>query len=113
MHLRLLKIDDALDALHAEYGELHWVHAVNNTALTAYALTAPDFATAVGRSVMGGWDTDSVGATVGAVFGAVHGVPAEWSTPLKDRLTTSLPGMNRIAISELARRTVEVARGGA
>ena len=39
------ELDDALDALHAEYGDLHWVHAVNNTALTAYALTAPDFTT--------------------------------------------------------------------
>ncbi|MFG1621745.1 ADP-ribosylglycohydrolase family protein [Kribbella sp. NPDC049227] len=106
-------LDDALDALHAEYGDLHWVHAVNNSALTAYALTAPDFATAVGRSVMGGWDTDSAGATVGAVFGAVRGVPAEWSTPLDNRVATSLPGMNQIAIDELALRTVEVARGGA
>ena len=107
------ELDDALDALHAEYGHLHWVHAVNNSALTAYALTAPDFATAIGRAVMGGWDTDSVGATVGAVFGAVRGVPAEWSTPLDNRMATSLPGMNQIAISELAARTVEVARGGA
>jgi ADP-ribosylglycohydrolase len=106
------ELDDALDALHAEYGDLHWVHAVNNSALTAYALTAPDFATAVGRAVMGGWDTDSAGATVGAVFGAVRGVPAEWSTPLDNRMATSLPGMNQIAIDELAARTVEVARGG-
>lgn len=107
------ELDDALDALHAEYGDLHWVHAVNNTALTAYALTAPDFTTAIGRAVMGGWDTDSAGATVGAVFGATRGVPAEWSAPLDNRVTTSLPGMNQIAIDELARRTVEVARGGA
>jgi ADP-ribosylglycohydrolase len=106
------ELDDALDALHAEYGDLHWVHAVNNSALTAYALTALDFATAVGRAVMGGWDTDSAGATVGAVFGAVRGVPAEWSTPLDNRMATSLPGMNQIAIDELAARTVEVARGG-
>ncbi|GAA1568014.1 MULTISPECIES: ADP-ribosylglycohydrolase family protein [Kribbella] len=106
-------LDEALDALHAEYGDLHWVHAVNNTALTAYALTAPDFGTAVGRAVMGGWDTDSAGATVGAVFGATRGVPAEWSGPLDNRVATSLPGMNQIAIDELARRTVEVARGGA
>ncbi|WP_433159503.1 ADP-ribosylglycohydrolase family protein [Kribbella sp. CA-247076] len=106
------ELDDALDALHNEYGDLHWVHAVNNTALTAYALTAPTFADAVGRAVMGGWDTDSAGATVGAVFGAVRGVPAEWSAPLDNRLATSLPGMNQIAISELAARTVEVARGG-
>jgi ADP-ribosylglycohydrolase len=107
------ELDDALDALHAEYGDLHWVHAVNNTALTAYALTAPDFTTAIGRAVMGGWDTDSAGATVGAVFGATRGVPAEWSTPLDNRVTTSLPGMNQIAIDELAARTVEVARGAA
>jgi ADP-ribosylglycohydrolase len=106
-------LDEALDALHAEYGDLHWVHAVNNTALTAYALTAPSFTDAIGRAVMGGWDTDSVGATVGAVFGAVRGVPAEWSAPLKNRVATSLPGMNQIAIDELAARTVEVARGGA
>jgi ADP-ribosylglycohydrolase len=111
--LRDRELDDALDELHTEYGHLHWVHAVNNSALTAYALTAPDFATAVGRAVMGGWDTDSVGATVGALFGAVRGVPAEWSTPLDNRMATSLPGMNQVAISELAARTVEVARGGA
>ncbi|MEV6267453.1 ADP-ribosylglycohydrolase family protein [Kribbella sp. NPDC051936] len=107
------ELDDALDALHHEYGDLHWVHAVNNTALTAYALTAADFTTAIGRAVMGGWDTDSAGATVGAVFGATRGVPAEWSAPLDNRVATSLPGMDQIAIDELARRTVEVARGGA
>ncbi|MFI5706315.1 ADP-ribosylglycohydrolase family protein [Kribbella sp. NPDC051620] len=109
-------LDDALDALHAEYGHLHWVHSVNNSALTAYALTAPDFATGIGRAVMGGWDTDSAGATVGAVLGAVLGVPAEWTEPLDDRLATSLPGMNQVAISELAARTmaarkVEAGRG--
>lgn len=101
------EIDDALDRLHAQYGHLHWVHSVNNSALTAYALTAPDFGTGIGRAVMGGWDTDSAGATVGAVLGAVLGVPAEWAGPLDNRLATSLPGMNQVAISELAARTVE------
>ncbi|NEA30195.1 ADP-ribosylglycohydrolase family protein [Streptomyces sp. SID13031] len=103
-------LDDALDALHARYGHLHWVHSVNNSALTAYALTAPDFATGIGRAVMGGWDTDSAGATVGAVLGAVLGVPAEWAGPLDDRLATSLPGMGQVAISELAARTVAAQR---
>jgi ADP-ribosylglycohydrolase len=105
-------LEDALDALHAEYGQLHWVHSVNNSALTAYALTAPDFATGIGRAVMGGWDTDSAGATVGAVLGAVLGVPAEWAGPLDDRLATSLPGLNQVAISELAARTVAARSGG-
>ncbi|GAB3831810.1 ADP-ribosylglycohydrolase family protein [Kribbella italica] len=104
------ELDDALDVLHAEYGHLHWVHAINNSALTAYALTAPDFATGVGRAVMGGWDTDSVGATVGAVLGAVLGVPSEWSEPLDNRLTTSLPGMNQVSFDELAARTLAVAK---
>jgi ADP-ribosylglycohydrolase len=103
-------LDDALDALHAQYGHLHWVHSVNNSALIAYALTAPDFTTGIGRAVMGGWDTDSAGATVGAVLGAVYGVPAEWAGPLDNRLATSLPGMNQVTFDELAARTV-TARG--
>jgi ADP-ribosylglycohydrolase len=102
-------LDEALDALHSAYGHLHWVHSVNNSALTAYALTAPDFATGIGRAVMGGWDTDSAGATVGAVLGAVLGVPAEWSRPMDNRIATSLPGMNQVAIDELAARTVAAA----
>jgi ADP-ribosylglycohydrolase len=104
-------LDEALDALHAQYGHLHWVHAVNNSALTAYALTAPDFATGIGRAVMGGWDTDSAGATVGAVLGATLGVPAEWSGPLDNRIATSLPGLNQVKISELAARTVSAQTG--
>jgi ADP-ribosylglycohydrolase len=105
-------LDEALDALHAQYGHLHWVHSVNNTALTAYALTAPDFGTGIGRAVMGGWDTDSAGATVGAVLGATLGVPAEWAGPLDNRIATSLPGLNQVKIDELAARTVEGARRG-
>jgi hypothetical protein len=62
---------------------------------------------------MGGWDTDSAGATVGAVLGSVLGVPAEWSRPLDNRLTTSLPGMDQVAIDELAARTVAVGLRGA
>ena len=103
-------LDDALDALHDRYGHLHWIHAVGNSALAAYALAAAgDFGTGVGIAVAGGWDTDSVGATVGAVLGAVHGVPAAWSDPLRNRITTSLPGMDRVTIDELAERTAAVA----
>jgi ADP-ribosylglycohydrolase len=113
LELAGVELDEALDRLHAQYGQLHWVHSVNNSALTAYALTAPDFATGIGRAVMGGWDTDSAGATVGAVLGSVLGVPAEWSRPLDNRLTTSLPGMDQVAIDELAARTVAVGLRGA
>ena len=62
---------------------------------------------------MGGWDTDSNGATVGSVVGALTGaaaLPAAWSTPLRNRLATSLPGFDGIGFDELAARTAD---GGA
>lgn len=103
-------VDDALDDLHGRYGHLHWVHVVNNAALLAYALSASrgDFTTAAGIAVMGGWDTDSVGATAGAVCGALAGadvLPAAFVAPLRNRLSTSLPGLDGIAIDALAART--------
>ena len=69
-------LEAALDALHAEYGDLHWVHALNNAALVASALRAQRRRLRPARSrrvVAGGWDTDSNGATVGSVCGALAG----------------------------------------
>ena len=64
--------EHALDELHARYGHLHWVHVLNNAALIAYALAASDgeLGPAIAMAVSGGWDTDSAGATVGAICGA-------------------------------------------
>lgn len=106
-------LERGLDLLHAEFGHLHWVHAVNNGALTAFALTRGngDFATSVCAAVTGGWDTDSVGATVGSVCGALTGatsLPTEWTGPLRNRVASTLPGFDGIGLDELARRTVAV-----
>lgn len=107
-------LEDALDALHAEFGHLHWVHAVNNAALVAYALAASngDFVPAVRAAVTGGWDTDSAGATVGALAGALRGVPESWTRPLRDRIASSLPGFDGVALTSLAERTFALAVGG-
>jgi ADP-ribosylglycohydrolase len=107
-------LDDALDDLHAAYGGLHWVHAVNNAALIAYALSASggQFVEAVGIAVMGGWDTDSAGATTGAICGALAGasaLPQQVVGPLENRIASTLPGFDGIAIDELARRTAALA----
>lgn len=104
----------ALDALHDRYGHLHWVHTLNNAALAGYALAASegDFERAVCLAVTGGWDTDSVGATVGSVTGALAGaaaLPERWTAPLRNRVASSLPGFDGIALDDLARRTAEVA----
>jgi ADP-ribosylglycohydrolase len=105
-----LSIDEGLDALGAEFGHLHWVHALNNSALLAFALVRSDgdFATAISIAVMGGWDTDSVGATAGAIAGALTGaaaLPPAWIEPLHNRLATSIPGFDGIGFDELAART--------
>ena len=49
------------------------MHAINNTALVAAALFAfdGDFSAAIGGVVQGGWDTDTNGAAVGSIFGAL------------------------------------------
>lgn len=109
-------LDDvaAVDALHAEFGHLHWVHVLNNAALLAFALMrgAGRFERTITLAVSGGWDTDSVGATAGSIAGALTGaatLPARWIDPLHDRLATSVPGFADVRFSELARRTGAVA----
>ncbi|MEJ7795048.1 MAG: ADP-ribosylglycohydrolase family protein [Nocardioides sp.] len=111
----VLPTEEALDQLHERYGRLHWVHVLNNAALTAYALTAGDgdFQRTVCTAVMGGWDTDSVGATVGSVCGALAGasrLPERWTAPLGNRVASSLPGFDGIGLDALAGRTRALAR---
>ncbi|NDO88727.1 ADP-ribosylglycohydrolase family protein [Cellulosimicrobium composti] len=109
-----------LDTIHAAYGDLHWVHVLNNAAVIAYALTAGrgpdgrgDFGASVAIAVTAGWDTDSAGATVGGVVGALQGVEGigqRWTRPLDGHIATSLPGGEQ-RIVDLAARTVALAIG--
>jgi ADP-ribosylglycohydrolase len=105
-------LDDeaAIDAVYADYGHLHWVHVLNNAALLAFALVRSegDFSRAVTLAVSGGWDTDSTGATAGAVCGALAGasaLPPAFIDPLHNRLASSMPGFDGIGFDDLARRT--------
>lgn len=104
----------ALDAISAKLGSLHWVHVLPNAALVAFALSRSrgDFQRAICTVVMGGWDTDSNAATVGSVCGGLAGakaLPPQWVLPLRNRLSTSLPGYDGIGFDELADRTVALA----
>lgn len=104
-----------VDRLHARYGHYHWVHAVPNTALIAAALTHADgdFTHSVCRAVSGGWDTDSNGATAGALAGLLAGsperIPHRWTAPLKNRLATTVPGFDGIGFDTLAHLTAQEA----
>jgi ADP-ribosylglycohydrolase len=99
--------------LEQEFEHLHWVHTLNNAALLTYALAAGrgDFDRTICLTVMGGWDTDSCGATAGAVAGALGGpgaIAERWSAPLRDRLTTSIPGLDGLSFDVVTERTMAV-----
>jgi ADP-ribosylglycohydrolase len=100
-----------VDRLYERHGDLHWVHTVNNAALIAAALTHArgDFTASIAGAVAGGWDTDSAGATVGSIAGALLGasrIPPQWS--LKNTLASSLTGFDGIGFDELTRRTLAI-----
>ncbi len=104
-------VAEGLDALHARYGHLHWVHVLNNAAVIAYSLSrgGGDFGASVSIAVTAGWDTDSAGATVGSVLGALlgtGGIGERWTAPIRNRIATSLPGGDVRHIDDLARRTL-------
>ncbi|MFD4710389.1 ADP-ribosylglycohydrolase family protein [Streptomyces sp. NPDC058430] len=103
-----------VDTLHARYAhDHHWVHVLPNAALLAAALTHADgdFTGSICRAVSGGWDTDSNGATAGSITGLLAGSPDaiddRWTTPLKNRLATSVADFDGIGFDELARLTQE------
>jgi ADP-ribosylglycohydrolase len=107
--------DAVADRLHAAFGAYHWVHVLPNAALLAAALTHADgdFSTSICRAVSGGWDTDSNGATAGSLAGLLAGrpdaLPVRWTTPLKNRLATSVPGFDSVGFDALAELTYQEA----
>ncbi len=106
--------DAVVDRLHTRYdADHHWVHVLPNAALLAAALTHADgdFSASICRVVSGGWDTDSNGATAGSVAGLLAGspeaIPDRWTAPLKNRLATTVAGLDGIGFDALANLTLE------
>jgi ADP-ribosylglycohydrolase len=96
-----------VDALYERYGHYHWVHAINNTALVAAALYMfDDFEGAICGVVQGGWDTDTNGAAVGSIVGALRPIGERWSAPLRGTFASSLPGFDGSRLDDLVARTV-------
>ncbi len=91
------------------------VHTNNNAALVAAALIfgRGDYEKAITTAVLGGWDTDCNGATVGSIMGAKLGaaaLPEKWTAPLHDTLYAEVTGFHPIEISVCARRSYDVFR---
>jgi ADP-ribosylglycohydrolase len=81
--------------------------------VAALLLSGGDFHKGITLAVMGGWDTDCNGATVGSIVGAISGAkaaPRHWTGRLNDTLKSLIIDYHPIAISECARKSVEIAR---
>ncbi|WP_046772044.1 ADP-ribosylglycohydrolase family protein [Jiangella alkaliphila] len=107
--------DDARAAIESRYGHYSWVHTINNAAVVAAGLLwgDGDFTATIGLTVQGGWDTDSNGATAGSVAGVIcgaQGLPSHWVEPLNDTARSAIRGFDRSSLSDLADRTVRLAR---
>lgn len=107
--------ESVLDEIYALLGHYHEVYTNNNAALVVAALLLGqnDFEKVIGIAVMGGWDTDCNGATAGSIFGAMYGaksIPSKWAAPLHDTLYSRIDDYHPVAISESARRSVQIAQ---
>lgn len=89
------------------------MHSLTNISLIAYTLETGggDFDRSNCLTMMGGWDTDSDGARVGAVTGALagaDGIAAQWTDPLRGRLVRSIPDAGDLTFDLLTDRTLAV-----
>lgn len=117
LHSSGVSWDEGLTAVRERFAHYSWVHTVNNAALVAAGLLwgKGDYLTSVAGTVMGGWDTDSNGATVGSVAGVLTGtvgLAEHLVAPLQDRTRSALFGWDGIRISQLAERTHQLASHG-
>jgi len=98
-----------------KYGKYHFVHTLPNLAFVLIGLIWGnlDFKETISIAVMCGYDTDCNGATTGSILGALKGIkeiPEEMSGPLNDRIKSAVFGYSDVRISDLAKRTFELAK---
>jgi ADP-ribosylglycohydrolase len=97
------------------YGKYNWVHTLPNLAFVLIGLIwgKLDFKKTVSIAVMCGYDTDCNGATAGSILGAlqgIKGIPEDMSKLLNNRVKSIVPGYSDMRISDLAKRTFELAK---
>jgi len=105
--------DSCWDRAMEDYGDLSWVHTINNTLFILLGLLygEGDLGKTVSISVMAGHDTDCTGASVGSIIGTMLGAKSHesrWVNPLQDRVKSILAGFSESKISDLAMRTCEL-----
>lgn len=108
--------EQAIDKIHAMYDETnkhHWCHTIPNAMLVCIGLLYGelDFEKSIGTAVLGAFDTDCNGATVGSIVGMILGakrLPEKWIKPLNDQIKSGVDGFGLVKISDLAARTLDI-----
>jgi ADP-ribosylglycohydrolase len=112
LHAGGASVADALDWVDQHLAQYSWVHTLNNAALIVIGLLwGDDFLDAVGITISGGRDTDSAGATVGSVYGALNGsvsIPSELVGTTHVHVRSAVRDFDRVTIDELSRRTLRL-----
>ena len=109
------RFEEILAAVHKAFESYSPVHTIPNAAICVMAvlLSNGDFHQGITMAVMGGWDTDCNGATVGSITGAITGAknaPAHWTGRLNDTLRSEIYDYHPIPISECARQSLDVVK---
>ncbi|HUU68987.1 MAG TPA: ADP-ribosylglycohydrolase family protein [Planctomycetota bacterium] len=110
--------DDAVARIHRKWDQTFahdWCHTNSNAAIVATALlwSGGDFGTALCRAVIPCFDTDCNGATTGSIMGmwlGARNIPCSWTDRMHDTLKTSLIGNENVKITQIARKTWELAK---
>jgi len=109
--------EQAVQAIHERWDEKnshHWCHTISNAQVCAAALlwSEGDYATAISRAVLPGFDTDCNGATVGSVMGMILGaaaLPDHLVGRVNDRILSGVQGYHDCSIKEIAAKMAALA----
>ncbi len=104
----------AFASIHARWNEHNahdWCHTISNAEIVAAALLygEGDFGASICMAVETGFDTDCNGATVGSILGMRNGarsIDDKWTKPFNNLLDTSIFGVGRVNLSEMAEKTI-------
>ena len=113
-------VEEAVDLIHQHWDDSnphHWCHTLSNAQIVALGLLwgEGNFERSISWAVTSGFDTDCNGATVGSVIGMLQGanrLPGKWINKLNNKLDTGITGYHHVLISDLAERTLELAKAG-
>jgi len=110
--------EEIIAEIHKCYDEktfYGWCMTNSNAMIVTMALLCGggDYGKSICLAVQSAFDTDCNGATVGSIVGMMYGtagIPEEWCAPFGNDLNTSIIGMNRVHLDDLAQRTLTLVK---